>query len=120
MAVLQLRGEPARFERILGEVLLGLDHLGHLRRLVGTPRTSEPGDEDGRAAERPAGFFGVVSDVPGAPDGAQRGHGPTPMCRDGSAPRRSAVRCLGWRDGTPLVRPGPPHARAHPQGDAPP
>jgi hypothetical protein len=36
VAVLQARGEPARFERLLGEVLIGLDRLGHLRKLVGT------------------------------------------------------------------------------------
>ena len=36
IAVLQARGEPARFERLLGEVLIGLDRLGHLRKLVGT------------------------------------------------------------------------------------
>lgn len=59
VAVMQLRGEPTRFERILGEILLGLDHLGHLRRLVGTPRAVEPDD----ATEREPGFFGVVSDT---------------------------------------------------------
>jgi len=66
VAVLQLRGEPARFDRILGEVLLGLDHLGHLRRLVGTPRTIDADDEDGEFEERQPGLFGVVSDTPGA------------------------------------------------------
>ncbi len=59
VAVMQLRGEPTRFERILGEVLLGLDHLGHLRRLVGTPRAVEPEE----ATARQPGFFGVVSDT---------------------------------------------------------
>jgi hypothetical protein len=62
VAVMQLRGEPTRFERILGEVLLGLDHLGHLRRLVGTPRNVEPEESEAREP----GFFGVVSDAPGA------------------------------------------------------
>ena len=61
VAVLQLRGEPARFDRILGEVLLGLDHLGHLRRLVGTPRATDA-DEEATSAERRPGLFGVVSD----------------------------------------------------------
>ncbi len=41
VAVLQARGEPARFERLLGEVLIGLDRMGHLRRLVGTRTFSE-------------------------------------------------------------------------------
>lgn len=36
-AVLRARGEPARYERLLGEVLVGLDRMGHLQRLVGTP-----------------------------------------------------------------------------------
>ena len=61
VAVIQLRGEPTRFERILGEVLLGLDHLGHLRRLVGTPRNVEP-DE---SVQREPGLFGLVSAEPG-------------------------------------------------------
>lgn len=64
VAVMQLRGEPTRFDRILGEVLLGLDHLGHLRRLVGTRRMVE--EEDSTSAARPPGLFGVVSDTPGA------------------------------------------------------
>ncbi|HEY7827319.1 MAG TPA: hypothetical protein VIB99_03735, partial [Candidatus Limnocylindrales bacterium] len=34
VAILQARGEPARTERLLGEILVGLDRAGHLRRLV--------------------------------------------------------------------------------------
>jgi hypothetical protein len=36
------RGEPARFERILGEVLVGLDRAGQLRRLVTATMSGEP------------------------------------------------------------------------------
>ena len=36
VSVLQARGEPASGERLLGEVLVGLDRLGHLRHLVAT------------------------------------------------------------------------------------
>ncbi len=32
--VLRERGEPARYERLFGEILLGLDRAGHLRRLL--------------------------------------------------------------------------------------
>ncbi len=32
--VLRERGEPARYERLLGEILIGLDRAGHLRRMV--------------------------------------------------------------------------------------
>jgi hypothetical protein len=67
--VLQARGEPARFERLLGEVLVGLDRLGHLRRLVGTRTYSET---EARS-ERSAAAFGLHGDsVPastaGTPD----------------------------------------------------
>jgi hypothetical protein len=41
VTVLQARGEPASAERLLGEVLIGLDRLGHLRRLVGTRTFTE-------------------------------------------------------------------------------
>jgi hypothetical protein len=42
--VLQARGEPASYERLLGEVLVGLDRTGQLRRLIATdpPRDPEP------------------------------------------------------------------------------
>jgi hypothetical protein len=41
--VLKARGEPARYERLLGELLVGLDRAGQLRRLVA-------GDSRGRAS----------------------------------------------------------------------
>ncbi len=41
VSVLQARGEPASAERLLGEVLIGLDQLGHLRRLVATQTFNE-------------------------------------------------------------------------------
>ncbi len=63
VAVMQLRGEPTRFERILGEVLLGLDHLGHLRRLVGTPRRIEVEEEGAPGEERQLALLGLVSDT---------------------------------------------------------
>jgi len=37
---LKARGEPATYERLLGEILVGLDRAGHLRRLV-APASSE-------------------------------------------------------------------------------
>ncbi len=57
--VLQARGEPARFERLLGEVLVGLDRRGHLRRLVGTRTYEETETRSERAAEA-LGLFGEV------------------------------------------------------------
>ncbi|MEX1170352.1 MAG: hypothetical protein WEE50_09450 [Chloroflexota bacterium] len=46
---LRARGEPARYERILGEVLVGLDRAGQLRRLAAaTVPAADPGGQ-GRA-----------------------------------------------------------------------
>jgi hypothetical protein len=59
--VLAARGEPASFERLLGEILVGLDRSGALRRLVATdgpradPRPAQPRPIEPRPAEpRPA------------------------------------------------------------------
>jgi hypothetical protein len=48
--VLQARGEPARYERLLGEVLVGLDRSGQLRRLIAT---DAPQGEAAVAPDRP-------------------------------------------------------------------
>jgi len=47
--VLRARGEPARYERLLGEILVGLDRSGQLRRLVAAEPLPDPGQrgEDG-------------------------------------------------------------------------
>jgi len=78
VAVMQLRGEPTRFDRILGEVLLGLDHLGHLRRLVGTPGAVEETEDEPASPHQP-GFFGVVSDLPAEMDADAGQSGGTTM-----------------------------------------
>jgi hypothetical protein len=85
-AVMQLRGEPTRFERILGEVLLGLDRSGHLRRLVGTSRPAEA-DDDVPAPDRRTGLFGVVSDLPV------------------EAPPAPVAQAAAWQDGGPVSDP---------------
>ncbi len=48
--VLKLRGEPATFEGLLGEILVGLDRTGHLRRLVRPPAPAHPQPEEGEPA----------------------------------------------------------------------
>ncbi len=76
---LRARGEPARMERLFGEILVGLDRSGHLRRLAtgsrpglaastpsgSTPSTApgtdaaahepDPGDDDAAGADHPTG-----------------------------------------------------------------
>jgi hypothetical protein len=92
VSVLQARGEPASGERLLGEVLVGLDRLGHLRRLVGTQTFGEteaatedmPRDAD---AEPPA------AEEPGPAQDTQ-GPGDPPDWALGSASATDHVRLL--------------------------
>jgi hypothetical protein len=42
--VLKLRGEPVSYAGLLGEILVGLDRTGHLRRLVRPPAQPDPPD----------------------------------------------------------------------------
>jgi hypothetical protein len=58
---LRARGEPARFERLLGEILVGLDRAGQLRRLAsstlassGSAGAAEDADEPRSDDDRPA------------------------------------------------------------------
>src|SRR3954453_22336090 len=57
VSVLEARGEPASAERLLGEVLVGLDRLGHLRRLVATQTFG-----DTEAASQTATIAGLPDD----------------------------------------------------------
>jgi hypothetical protein len=47
--VLRLRGEPVSFGGLLGEILVGLDRAGHLRRLVKPPARPEGANSDAEA-----------------------------------------------------------------------
>jgi hypothetical protein len=68
VAVLRARGEPARLERLLGEVLVGLDREGHLRRLVlaaggsSSVAVDEP-PRSGRGAPDPTGGVERLPDI---------------------------------------------------------
>ena len=54
--VLRLRGEPVSFSGLLGEILVGLDRTGHLRRLVRPPAPAvEAGPNAGPNAAPDAG-----------------------------------------------------------------
>ncbi|MEO5918416.1 MAG: hypothetical protein ABIQ17_02535, partial [Candidatus Limnocylindrales bacterium] len=50
--VLRQRGEPARHERLLGEILLGLDQAGHLRRLLAASATDPAAPASSAATDR--------------------------------------------------------------------
>jgi hypothetical protein len=49
--VLQARGEPASHDRLLGEILVGLDRSGQLRRLVATDARTAPEAQSATATE---------------------------------------------------------------------
>jgi hypothetical protein len=59
VSILQERGEPARFERLLGEILVGLDRAGHLKRLVGTHTFTEGTPKPATSPEA-VGLFGEL------------------------------------------------------------
>jgi hypothetical protein len=52
--ILRARGEPARYERVLGEVLVGLDRAGQLRRLAAATLPADPVPEGGAAGSSDA------------------------------------------------------------------
>jgi hypothetical protein len=58
--VLRERGEPAHYDRLLGEILVGLDRAGHLRRLMAladsaSTSATEPPEDEPRNGESQAG-----------------------------------------------------------------
>ena len=78
VAILQARGEPARTERLLGEILVGLDRAGHLRRLVAP-------EVDGAADRTDPDRAAPADDRPG--HAAERGFDRTPGASDRPAAR---------------------------------
>jgi hypothetical protein len=69
---LRARGEPARYERILGEVLVGLDRAGQLRRLaMATLPAGSASDGDGRALRGGAPDVAPTGDDREPPDAVQ-------------------------------------------------
>ena len=108
VSVLQARGEPASAERLLGEVLIGLDRLGHLRRLVGTQTFSETeaATEDQPAAtaegdppqDAPAGEDAAEQPPGDADDGAD------PRCASSRRRQRAPDWALGSASATDHVR----------------
>lgn len=75
--VLKLRGEPVSFGGLLGEILVGLDRAGHLRRLVRPPAEAAPPagpapadrDPDEPPPDHVERLLGVVRDALAETDG---------------------------------------------------
>ena len=56
---LRARGEPARYERLLGEILVGLDRAGQLRRLAATDGSDQ--ERASRAESAPDPVVGLLA-----------------------------------------------------------
>lgn len=70
---LRARGEPARFERLFGEILVGLDRSGQLRRLAaGWRAVGDGADADGADGAGRAGADGAESVVESSSDPVDR------------------------------------------------
>src|SRR4029079_7230987 len=90
--VLRARGEPARYERLLGEILVGLDRSGQLRRLLATDIVDdhvEPEPDDGPAFEAGPGMLGAATEAQSVEDVATRTRRPLARTRTFTAPAPS-------------------------------
>lgn len=109
---LRARGEPARYERILGEVLVGLDRAGQLRRLAAATvpdaipieRSTEPGpmvaeapgrdqafDRPVAGGDQPIDGAPATNDLGSADDGALRTGQGSPARVRRAAPERDSL-----------------------------
>ena len=94
--VLRARGEPASYERLLGESLVGLDRSGALRRLLATdtgspPAVDQPAIDDAPAFDAAPGMLGAAATAGGF---AKRPTTRTRTFADPSAPSDPVDRVL--------------------------
>ena len=124
---LRARGEPARFERLFGEILVGLDRSGQLRRLVdrraaartdarrpttahgAAPRAGPTSRPDARARRRPTGRPAAGAPAATAATAARRSRrratlSPTPRRTRSSACWRSSATSSPGPTSTRLTR----------------
>lgn len=88
---LRARGEPARFERLFGEVLVALDRSGQLRRLAtGSPPVAP--DAAGVAADRGPASDPEMGSPPDSSAAETPSHGPGPAAPGPAAPGPGAAR----------------------------
>ena len=92
--ILRARGEPARYERVLGEVLVGLDRAGQLRRLAAATLPPEPIREGGAAApgESPDRVAEASGDDPSGPSTSRRGGDSRQLAAEALAGEAARIR----------------------------
>ena len=106
---LRARGEPARYERLLGEILIGLDRAGQLRRFAAALEEERPAERrDREGADRPgAGTADSTDPRPGnvpdslGPGGVRADRGP----RSGARPAHDLIAAGAVQ---PIGEPAPP------------
>ena len=100
---LRERGEPARYERLLGEILVGLDRAGQLRRLATATRDEMQSDGGRRGARG----------MPEAPDGSPTRPTPTATTETAETPptRPRTAKPRPRRPGRPRRAPPRPDPR---------
>lgn len=103
--ILQARGEPARYERLLGEILVGLDRAGQLRRLVGPVGGPGDGFPGGPTGDQLETWPGVGSEAGAAPTTA-------PTTAE-TMPPADASEPAGSTDTERTDRPGRPGRTEH-------
>jgi hypothetical protein len=120
--VLRARGEPARYERLLGEILVGLDRSGQLRRLVASESRARGGSLDRPSAhsETIDEALGDADDPPPPPGprpspGARPATPPEPFSGHTSLRSSGGGHARGGPGSTPEPAPTPtPHVAARP------
>ncbi len=113
--VLKLRGEPVGFDGLLGEILVGLDRAGHLRRLVRPPATSEPAAGEPAAGEPEAAR--PAAGEPAAPQvAADKPTAARPAAAQAAADKPTVAGRAG--DGAPASSAVVPPAAARPRRPA--
>jgi hypothetical protein len=117
VAVLQARGEPARYDHLLGEILVGLDRAGQLRRLAtpdGIDRSASEGQGTLFGGPRSASASQRPGTEPAATEPAGDSTGGEEAPREergrGEGPRGEAATGRGAAGETVLER-GRRHAR---------
>ena len=105
---LRARGEPARWERLLGEILVGLDRAGQLRRLAGDAADDAAADAapDTRSAPSRGDGRGSAPLAGGPAANGPSGSGPTPSGSSSSGPSGGGSgRPAASRDAVPATAP---------------
>ncbi len=93
--VLRARGEPARYDRLLGEILVALDRSGQLRRLLATDTVDDGGEvqpDEGPAFEAGPGMLGTATEAQLVDDAVTGTRRPFLRTRTFTAPSSSPSR----------------------------